>query len=349
MVTVVHTGTHSQAALLKTHARPQGLWKQRSDDVTHLSFWCVYQRDDLTWLGPQDCMFSTRDWHKSRPQTFPSVCVCACVKWMCVRMHAFIWASCTSPSLTATQLHQHSPFNAPSHISVCVRDAEKWSPRTFQLWTNAEMRRSPEKPEREEKNRKDGDGEQRDSYKERLRGQTSEKVEWDIWKRESHWDQEEIAAAQQWFIGENSALHLPLVLQPFYLTLSPLHTPYSPLGMIDHSNFACPEHLQRPSEMFALIDTLILRRALFSLSSDLSMNNISEIQSGAFQRLHLLSELWVKSFNLDSSDKSPSAHSTHDKKQLFRELLMSSVMGIDGCGLLLISLTRKQTAAITSR
>lgn len=302
----------------------------------------------MTWTAGLYVFYQSLT-QKSSWNSSQSVCVCACAKRMCVCMHAFIWASCTSPSLTATQLHQHSPFNAPSHISVCVRDAEKWSPRTFQLWTNAEMRRSPEKPEREEKNRKDGDGEQRDSYKERLRGQTSEKVEWDIWKRESHWDQEEIAAAQQWFIGENSALHLPLILQPFYLTLSPLHTRYSPLGMIDHSNFACPERLQRPSEMFALIDTLILRRALFSLSSDLSMNNISEIQSGAFQRLHLLSELWVKSFNLDSSDKSPSAHSTHDKKQLFRELLMSSVMGIDGCGLLLISLTRKQPAAITSR
>lgn len=328
MVTVVHTGTHSQAALLKTHVRPQGLWKQRSGDVTHLSFWCVYQRDDLTWLGPQDCMFSTRVWHKSHPQTFPKVYVFVRVRNECACACMHLSEHPVRLPLTATQLHQHSPFNAPSHISVCVRDAEKWSPRTFQLWTNAEMRRSPEKPEREEKNRKDGDGEQRDSYKERLRGQTSEKVEWDIWKRESHWDQEEIAAAQQWFIGENSALHLPLVLQPFYLTLSPLHSRYSPLGMIDHSNFACPEHLQRPSEMFTLIDTLILRRALFSLSSDLSMNNISEIQSGAFQRLHLLSELWVKSFNLDSSDKSPSAHSTHDKKQLFRELLMSRWWGL---------------------
>lgn len=177
----------------------------------------------MTWTAGL-YVFYQRLTQKSSSNFSQSVCVCACAKWMCVCMHAFIWASWTSPSLTATQLHQHSPFNAPSHISVCVRDAEKWSPRTFQLWTNAEMRRSPEKPEREEKNRKDGDGEQRDSYKERLRGQTSEKVEWDIWKRESHWDQEEIAAAQQWFIGENSALHLPLVLQPFYLTLSPLHT-----------------------------------------------------------------------------------------------------------------------------
>lgn len=111
------------------------------------------------------------------------VCVFAFMKWMCVCMHAFILASCTSPSLTATQLHQHSPFNAPTPISVYVRDAEKCSTRTFQLWTNAEMRRSPEKPEREETNRRGG--EQRDSYKDIVRGQTSEKVEWDIWKRES--------------------------------------------------------------------------------------------------------------------------------------------------------------------
>lgn len=214
-------------------------------------------------------------------------------------------------------INTHPSTHPLTSVCVCVRDAEKWSMRTFQLWTNAEMRRSPEKPEREEKTGKDGEGEQRDSYKKRLRGQTTEKVEWDIWKRESHWDKEEIAAAQQWFIGENSPLHLPLVLQPLYLTLSPPHTCYSPLGMIDHSNFACPKHLQRPSESLALIDTLILMLAPFSLSSDLSMNNISEIQSGAFQRLHLLSELWVKSLNLCSLDKSPSAHCTHDKKQLF--------------------------------
>lgn len=325
---------------------PRAMKAKKKWRKTSLLWGCISKRwPDMTWTTGL-YVFYQRLTQKLSSKFSQSVCVCACAQWPCVCMHAFIWVSCTSPSSTATQLHQQSPFNAPSHISVCVRDAEKWGPRMFQLWTNAEMRRSPEKPEREEKNRRDGEGEERDSYKESLRGQTSEKVEWDIWKRESHWDQEEIAAAQQWFIGENSPLHLPLVLQPLYLTLSPLHTHYSPLEMIDHSNFACPEHLQRPSERFTLIDTLILMHAPFSLSSDLSMNNISEIQSGAFQRLHLLSELWVKSFNLD---KSASASRTHDKKQLFRELLMSSVMRIDGCGLLLIYLTRKQPAVITSR
>lgn len=39
------------------------------------------------------------------------------------------------------------------------------------------MRRSPEKTEREEMNRRVREREQRDSYKDILRGQTSEKVE----------------------------------------------------------------------------------------------------------------------------------------------------------------------------
>lgn len=84
-----------------------------------------------------------------------------------------------------------------------------------------------------------------------------------------------------------------------------------------------------------------------SLSRDLSMNNISEIQSRAFHRLHLLSELWVKSSHSHSIDKHPSAQ--HDKKQLFPEPLISSVMGIDDSGLLLISPAKKRPAAIASR
>lgn len=50
-----HTQTHMQmqAALFKSHARPQGPWKQSRGDATPPCFHCVYQRDDLTWLRPQ--------------------------------------------------------------------------------------------------------------------------------------------------------------------------------------------------------------------------------------------------------------------------------------------------------
>lgn len=86
-----------------------------------------------------------------------------------------------------------------------------------------------------------------------------------------------------------------------------------------------------------------------SLSSlrDLSMNNISKIQSRAFHRLHLLSELWVKLFT--SIDRSPSKRLEHDKKQLFFEPLRSSMMGIDDFGLWLISPAKTQPAAIATR
>lgn len=134
---------------------------------------------------------------------------------------------------------QHSCINThpATHplTSECVSDMVCVCVSIFWLWTKAESRQSPEKP-----GRKDGGRwREREIHIKGERGQSSEKVEWDIWKREreSHWDKEEIAAAQQWFIGENSFLHLPLlplVLHPLYLTLSPLSMHYSPLWMTDN-------------------------------------------------------------------------------------------------------------------
>lgn len=124
--------------------------------------------------------------------------------FVCVRAHLCVclrvWHECACACMHLSEhpvplplWPQHSCINThPSThpltsvcVCVCVRDAEKCSTCTFQLWTNAEMRRSPEKPEREETKRRGGEREQRDSYKDILRGQTSEKVERDIWKRES--------------------------------------------------------------------------------------------------------------------------------------------------------------------
>lgn len=155
-------------------------------------------------------------------------------------------------------------------------------------------------------------------------------------------------------LGKILFLHLlllPLVLQPLYLTLSHLCAHYSLFRMMDRL-------MKNASQAFAISQVLAYLQSFCtdwyfdtdaqpcSLSRDLSMNNISKIQSRAFHRLHLLSELWVKSFSQHSIDQPPSEQLTHDKKQLFPELLISSMMGIDDFGLCLISPAKKQPAAI---
>ena len=85
-------------------------------------------------------------------------------------------------------------------------------------------------------------------------------------KRKSHWDEEEITAAQQWFIGENSLLHLssPPSRPPTSLP-NPLTSPYALLPtlhdwsqcekcILNICNFTCLEHLQRTSIRYTLID-----------------------------------------------------------------------------------------------
>lgn len=100
------------------------------------------------------------------------------------RLCVCVRASCTSPSLTATQLRQHSPPNTPSHVRVCVRDAEKWSVSMLERWTKGGKEVvSWETWGRKKRRGEDGGGES-DRYEGRLRGHISEKVEWDIWKRE---------------------------------------------------------------------------------------------------------------------------------------------------------------------
>lgn len=268
--------------------------------------------------------------------------------WACMCVHhAFIWASRTSPSLTATQLRQHSPPSAPSHVKVCVRDAEKWSVCMFQLWTKAERRWSPEKPEKEVERWGGGD-----SFKGRLRGHISEKVEWDIWKRERE------------SLGQGGNCSCPTMIHwGKFSSTSPSPPSHLSLRTTPHSGWSITMRKMRPKHLqfyISCVSSKTLRRFCtdwyfdtdarpFSLSRDLSMNNISEIQSRAFHRLHLLSELWVKSFSSHSIDKPPSAQLTHDKKQLFPEPPISSVMGIDDSGLLLISPAKKQPAAMASR
>lgn len=99
--------------------------------------------------------------------------VCACIR-----------ASCASPFLTATQLRQHSAPSTPSHVRVCVREMEC----VYVTAMNKGGRRwSPEKPE-EEKRRGEIDMEGSDLREGRVRH---------LEKRKSHWDEEEITAAQQ--------------------------------------------------------------------------------------------------------------------------------------------------------
>jgi len=97
-------------------------------------------------------MFSTRGWHKS---------VKMCVWWSpgCVRdACACVWASFTSPSFTATQLHQHSPRKTHSWQRLCQRSKEmecvyvRAPDKKGRRWT-------PEKPEQEKKRRKETGGE----------------------------------------------------------------------------------------------------------------------------------------------------------------------------------------------
>lgn len=109
---------------------------------------------------------------------FPKcVCVCVCVCVPEMNVHAYIYLSILYLSLFDRN-------TAASTLALQRTHSQKCSTRIFQLWTNAEMRMSPEKPEREETNSRGREREQRDSYKD-MRSQTLEKVEWDIWKRES--------------------------------------------------------------------------------------------------------------------------------------------------------------------
>lgn len=79
-------------------------------------------------------MFSTRGWHISCPRVFKKMW--ESVFNVCV--HAWVWASFTSPSFTATQLRQHSPLNTPSHVRVCVKESKKWSVPVLKQRTKGE-------------------------------------------------------------------------------------------------------------------------------------------------------------------------------------------------------------------
>lgn len=188
------------------------------------------------------------------------------------------------------------------------------------------------------------DGGGGDSFKGRLRGHISEKVEWDIWKRERE------------SLGQGGNCSCPTMIHwGKFSSTSPSPPSHLSLRTTPHSGWSITmrkmrsKHLQFYIRRFCTDWYFDTDARPFSLSRDLSMNNISEIQSRAFHRLHLLSELWVKSFSSHSIDKPPSAQPTHDKKQLFPEPPISSVMGIDDSGLLLISPAKKQPAAMASR
>ena len=90
LVSYTHTGTHTagthaHTSLLKTHARPQGPWKQRRGDVTpFLLSLCLSMRWPYMTGATGLCMFSTKGWHVSCPHTIRvkcekrRLCVCEC-------------------------------------------------------------------------------------------------------------------------------------------------------------------------------------------------------------------------------------------------------------------------------
>lgn len=279
------------------------------------------------------------------------MCVCAGAhaKWVSM----YVCASCIYLSIPHLSLFDRNtaastltPQRTLSRQSVCQRRRE------MECVYVPAMNKSRKEVVSWETWKRSGEMGGGDSFKGRLRGHISEKVEWDIWKRERE------------SLGQGGNCSCPTMIHwGKFSSTSPSPPSHLSLRTTPHSGWSITMRKMRSKHLqfyISCVSSKTLRRFCtdwyfdtdarpFSLSRDLSMNNISEIQSRAFHRLHLLSELWVKSFSSHSIDKPPSAQLTHDKKQLFPEPPISSVMGIDDSGLLLISPAKKQPAAMASR
>lgn len=148
-----------------------------------------------------------------------------CVLNVCVCVHA-----CMYPSILRLSLFDRNaaastltPQHTLSRQSVCQRRRGMECVYVTAMNKGEEEVVSWETWGRKKKRRRRGGRErEREIWRETEGSDLREGRVRHLEKRKSHWDEEEITAAQQWFIGENSLLHLPLlplVLQPLYLTL----------------------------------------------------------------------------------------------------------------------------------
>lgn len=208
----MHTHTCTSLALEDLRETPSAANAKKGWRNTSLLPLCLPKSRPHMTETTRLCTFSTRQTQntvclRACPKSFKVGYVCACVCSRLICKHECASASCIHlrilHHLSAPWLQRSCVNTRPQHAlsrqSAC-QGGREMDPAHVPATNKGGRRVSWETWKGEGRTEEGTDV----HLKGRARGQISAKVEWDIWKRESPRDRQEIAAAQKWFIGENS-------------------------------------------------------------------------------------------------------------------------------------------------